>query len=245
MCKFLTNRSVIIVLALFLSIIFISAAYSKKRDVLFRETFANLDNWEPVYFPKSERHSSYTIKSSYDETYLKTESLASSSGIISKTSFNVYDYPKATWRWKAENIYKNSNATDESGDDYPIRICIVFKYEPEKAKLLESMKYSTAKLLYGRYPPHSSLGYIWANREHEEKVIASVSTEKSKMIPLQMGSKNLGKWQTQDVNIIEDYKMAFGTNPPPIASIGIMNDSDDTGENAVSYVDFVEIYREK
>jgi hypothetical protein len=245
MCKFLINRSVIIVLAIFLSIIFISAAYSKKRDVLFRETFANLDNWEPVYFPKPERHSSYTIESSHNETYLKTESLASASGIISKTLFNVYDYPKVTWRWKAENIYKNGNATDESGDDYPIRICIVFKYEPEKAELLESMKYSTAKLLYGRYPPHSSLGYIWANREHEEEVIASVSTEKSKMIPLQMGSKNLGKWQIQDINIIEDYKMAFGTNPPPVASIGIMNDSDNTGENAVSYVDFVEIYREK
>ena len=69
--------------------------------------------------------------------------------------------------------------------------------------------------------------------------------EKSKMIPLQMGSENLGRWQAQDVNIIEDYKMAFGADPPPIASIGIMNDSDNTGGNAVSYVDYVEIYREK
>ena len=63
------------------------------------------------------------------------------------------------------------------------------------------------------------------------------------MIPLQMGSKNLGRWQVQDVNIIEDYKMAFGTEPPPYAGIGIMNDSDNTGEKSASYVDFIEVYR--
>jgi hypothetical protein len=29
--------------------------------------------------------------------------------------------------------------------------------------------------------------------------------------------------------------------PPPIASLAIMNDSDNTGEKSVSYVDFMEV----
>lgn len=243
MCPFLINRSSRIILALLLTILLISTAYSEKRDILFRETFINLDDWEPVYFPKSEQHSSYTVESNGNETYLKAESSASASGIVIKKLFNVYEYPKVTWRWKAENIYEKGDASNKCGDDCPIRVYIVFKYEPEKAELFEDIKYKTAKLLYGRYPPHSSLSYIWANREYKEEFIQSAFTKKSKMIPLQMGTKNLGKWQVQDVNIIKDYKMAFGTDPPPIAGIGIMNDSDNTGEKSASYVDFIEVYR--
>ncbi|HUU39701.1 MAG TPA: DUF3047 domain-containing protein [Desulfatiglandales bacterium] len=240
---FLNNRGFIITLTFLLITIFISLAYSKGRDALFLETFANLDDWEPLYFPKTERHSSYTIESNHSKTYLKAESSASASGIVSKTLFNVYEYPKATWRWKVENIYEKADPTSKTGDDYPIRIYIMFKYDPEKAEFLESLKYNTAKLIYGKYPPHNSLAYIWANRECKEKVITSMFTEKSKMIPLQMGDNNLNSWQMQDLNIIEDYKMAFGTEPPPIAGIGIMNDSDDTGEKSVSYLDFIEVYR--
>jgi hypothetical protein len=65
------------------------------------------------------------------------------------------------------------------------------------------------------------------------------------MILLQMGAKNLGTWQIEDQAIIEDYKRAFGTDPPPIASIAIMNDSDNTGEESISYLDYIEVYRQE
>ncbi|MEK7842337.1 MAG: DUF3047 domain-containing protein, partial [Deltaproteobacteria bacterium] len=60
---------------------------------------------------------------------------------------------------------------------------------------------------------------------------------------LQQGSVNVGKWETEEVNIIDDYKSAFGEAPPPVATIAIMNDSDNTGEKAISYVDYIEVYK--
>jgi hypothetical protein len=36
---------------------------------------------------------------------------------------------------------------------------------------------------------------------------------------------------------------AFGEDPPSVANLAIMNDSDNTGESAVSYIDYIEIYR--
>lgn len=219
--------------------------YSQERKVLFREDFNNLDNWKPVYFPKIERHTSYTVESDRQKTFLRAESRSSASGIVFKHPFNVHEYPRVTWRWKAENTYEKGNARSKSGDDYPIRVYVIFKYDPEKVGFLDRAKYEMAKLIYGEYPPHSSLNYVWANREHKEQVITSTYTKKSKMIPLQMGGKNLGTWQIEDQAIIEDYKRAFGTDPPPIASIAIMNDSDNTGEESISYLDYIEVYRQE
>ena len=113
---------------------------------------------------------------------------------------------------------------------------------PDKAGFRQKLKYKAAKVLYGEYPPDSALSYIWANKEYRERILASKYTDRAKMILLQRGRSNVGKWQEHEVNILEDYKKAFGKSPPAVASIAIMNDSDNTGESSVSYVDYIEIY---
>ncbi|NIS60718.1 MAG: DUF3047 domain-containing protein [Proteobacteria bacterium] len=218
-------------------------AHSEEENPLFREDFNDLNSWKPLYFPKIKKHTSYTIESNGSENYLKAESNASASAVLYRKDFNIYQYSRMRWRWKVENVYTNGDAKTKSGDDYPLRIYIVFKYDPEKAGFMEKVKYNAAKLIYGEYPPHSGLNYIWANREHEETIIINAFTEKSKMILLQKGNSNIGKWLNEDVNIRKDYEEAFGEKPPPIASIAIMNDSDNTGEKSISYLDYIELYR--
>jgi hypothetical protein len=63
------------------------------------------------------------------------------------------------------------------------------------------------------------------------------------MIILQKGKQKIGAWVEETVNIVEDYRKAFGKDPPTEAGIAVMNDSDNTGERAVSYVDFVEVFK--
>jgi hypothetical protein len=183
------------------------------------------------------------IESNGSASYLKAESNASASAVLYKKEFNIYRYSRMRWRWKVENVYRKGDAKTKSGDDYSLRIYIIFKYDPEKAGFLERLKYNAGKLIYGEYPPHSSLNYIWANREHGETIITNTYTEKSKMVLLQKGDANVGKWLIHDVNVLEDYEDAFGEKPPPIASIAIMNDSDNTGEKSISYLDYIEVYR--
>lgn len=218
------------------------SAYSENANILFNENFHDLTNWKPLYFPKIEKHSSYEIEVKGNDSYLKTTSNASASGIVYKEEFNVYEFPNVAWQWRVENVYKNGDAKTKAGDDYPLRIYIIFKYDPEKAGFWDKVKYKAAKLVYGEYPPHSSLNYIWANKEHDKSLITSAYTEKSRMILLQQGASNIGKWLTQDINIIEDYKTAFGTPPPATGSIAIMNDSDNTKEESTSYINFIKVY---
>ncbi len=63
------------------------------------------------------------------------------------------------------------------------------------------------------------------------------------MIFLEKGGSRVGQWVDEEVNIVKDYEETFGKKPPRRATIGIMNDSDNTGEKATSYVEFIEVYK--
>lgn len=209
-----------------------------------RDDFENLDKWKPLNFEKIEKHTQYSIdKGNPHGSYLKAESDNSASGLIWEKSFNVNDSPLLQWKWKVSNIYSKGNAKEKSGDDYPIRIYVMFEYDPETAGFWESALYESAKLFYGEYPPHSSLNYIWANKDYEEEILPNPFTEKAQMILLQKGKLNVGKWMTEEVNILEDYRKAFGEDPPNNASLAIMSDSDNTGESATAWIDFIELKR--
>jgi len=211
------------------------------KRLFFREDFKTLDNWRPLYFPKIKKHSSYTIEKQGLESLLKAESDSSASGLILKREFNVCEFPNVCWRWQVENVYARADIKTKAGDDCPLRICVLFKYDPENAGIFERLQYTAARLIYGEYPPHSSLNYVWASEECRERVLASPYTEKSKMILLQKGTAKIKTWQREEINIVHDYHEAFGGKAPETASIAIMNDSDNTGEKSVCYVDYLEI----
>lgn len=217
--------------------------YAQEQEIFFREDFNDLKNWEPLYFPKIKEHTRYSIENDDKGKYLKAESSSSASGIIFSKEFNVFEYPKLRWRWKVSNTFKRGDAREKSGDDYPMRVYIMFKYDRDASSFKKKIKYGLAKTLYGKYPPHSSLNYIWANRPHNENIITNTYSSESKMVILQTGDNNAGRWIEQEIDIIEDYHKAFREDPPSSGSLAIMNDSDNTGEKAVSYVDYIEIYR--
>ena len=210
-----------------------------------REDFSNLQQWKPLEFPKINAHSNYEIVMGKDgETLLKASSKASASGLIWKKRFNIYKFPRIKWRWKINSVYTKGNALEKSGDDYPLRIYVIFNYDPQKADFWMRARYSTAKLLYGQYPPHSSLNYIWANRPHKQKILNSAYTDSAKLIVLQAGAAKAGSWVNEEVNALEDYREAFGGDPPEEASLAVMNDSDNTGESSVSFLEFIEVIAE-
>jgi hypothetical protein len=223
-----------------------SMAFGQRdADVFLREEFDSLDRWSPFFFEKIPEHTVYEVVSEGGVSMLRARSEGSASALILKERFDVYKFPRLRWRWKVSNVFQKGNALTKEGDDYPLRIYVIFRYDPDKAGFWERLKYSSAKLIYGEYPPHSSLNYIWANRPHKDQVLTSPYTGRSKMIPLRFGQGSSGRWFVEEVNILKDYRRAFGQDPPSIASLAIMSDSDNTGEKVVSYIDFIEIFGSK
>ncbi len=234
------SRAFVLLIALIVPAIGHSQTRSEK--VFLQENFDTLQHWEPLTFPKIKRHSEYTIVTDKRGSSVRAESRGSASGLQYRKTFNVYEYPNIRWRWMAENVYEKGSVKTREGDDYPIRMYIIFSYDPEKAGFFTRLKYGSAKLVSGEYPLHSALNYIWANNNYDRKIISSAYTDKSKMM-IKRGPSDVGAWHVEEANILEDYQAAFGKDPPAKAGIAIMNDSDDTGESSVSYVDFIEVYR--
>ena len=211
------------------------------EEVLFREEFENLDKWKILTFPGIPETSRYGVGFEEGVSCLKAESSDSASGLIYTGEYQVRKWPGLRWRWRTDHVYRGGDARKKDGDDYPLRLYVLFPYDPELADLKKKVIFGAARVLHGEYPPQSALNYIWANREHEERFIPNAYTGRSVMI-VRRGPGDTGAWHEEKVNVVEDYRQAFGREPPPRARLAVMNDSDDTGEKSVSFIDYIEVF---
>lgn len=234
------------IILLFLSLSYASIAIGQEpsnggASILLREDFHNLDDWEPLTFPKIKQHSKYKVIEENGVFALQAISQSSASGLKFRKQFNIKEFPIVRWKWKVTNTLSKGDATKKSGDDYPIRIYINYKYNPETASFGEGLKYGAAKTLYGEYPPHSALNYVWANKKRSKEIITSPYSDRVKMIPIDSGDEKLDQWVSHEVNVLEDYKRAFGEEPPAEASLAIMSDSDNTAQSTQAFIEFIEV----
>ena len=63
------------------------------------------------------------------------------------------------------------------------------------------------------------------------------------MIPVDAGPEKVNTWQEHTVDIVRDYRLAFGQDPPATATLAVMNDSDNTHESARAWIDYIRIFR--
>ncbi len=193
-------------------------------------------DWQPLTFAHIPRHTRYSLVA--DATagvVLKAEAVAAASGLIRKLDLPAAERPRLAWRWKAANLIAAGDVRRKEGDDYPARIYVSFKYSPERVSLLDRVKYTTARVLYGEYPPHAGLNYIWDARAPVGTVVPNPFTERVQMIVVESGADRLSQWLAYERDIVADYRRAFGEDPPPISGIALMTDADNTGETAVAY----------
>lgn len=208
---------------------------------VIRENFENLNDWKPLRFDKTKKDTVYSAGVDDGVTCLKAESESSASAILCNKEFDVYQYPVVKWKWKVSNVYKKGDIRKKESSDSPARLYVMFKYDPEKAGFFTRIKYSLAKKIYGQYPPDSALCYVWESRSHKDRIIQSPSYGQIKYIVLEAGDEQVGKWRDEEVDILKDYKKAFGKLPPRIAGISFMNNSDNTEESSTSWLTSLEV----
>nr|MBI3613795.1 DUF3047 domain-containing protein [Nitrospirota bacterium] len=191
--------------------------------------------WKPLTFKKIERHTSYSLVKDGGSVVVKAVSEAASSGLTREIRINLKDYPIIQWRWRVSNIYKNGDVSKKEGDDYPARIYITFEYDAGKVGLLEKTKYETIRLLYGEYPPIGAINYIWESKAPRGTIVPNPYTDRVQMVVTESGAERLDTWITEERNLLEDYRKAFGEEPPMVSGVAIMTDSDNTKEMAIAY----------
>ena len=191
--------------------------------------------WKPLTFKKIERHTNYTLVRDGETVVVKAQAEASASGLTREIRIDPKQYPIVRWRWKVRNILKKGDVRRKDGDDYPARIYITFEYDPAKLGFFEKAKYEAVRLLYGRYPPLGAINYIWESKAPIGTMVPNPFTDRVMMFVVETGSEKLDQWVKEERNVYEDYKKAFGEEPPVISGVAIMTDTDNTGESATAY----------
>lgn len=191
--------------------------------------------WQILRFQNVAKATDYSVEADEGGTALKAVSQASASGIYTEVDLDASEFPLIAWDWKVSNLIEKGDATTKNGDDFPARIIVAFHYDPAQASAFKRVKYELVRLIYGRYPPGSALLYVWDNRLPVGTMLDNANASWAKMVILESGSSKVAQWVSERRNVSEDYARAFGSNPPRLKFIGIMTDTDDTGEEATAY----------
>ena len=200
------------------------------------------DGWKPLTFKKIPRHTAYEVVKDGNRLIVKAVSEASASGLIKQVSIDPREYSIVRWSWKVENVLKSSDVALKEGDDYPARLYITFEYDPERVGLSKKLKYNAGRAIFGDIPI-AAINYIWESKTPIGTIVENAYTDFAKMIVVESGPQRLGAWLDEERNVYEDYKRAFGEEPPMINAVAIMSDTDNTRERATAYYGDIQFLR--
>ncbi|HSO19171.1 MAG TPA: DUF3047 domain-containing protein [Desulfosarcina sp.] len=208
------------------------------------EPGAPVAGWEAMTFPNIESHTRYALVEVDGKTVLRAESDASASGMVKRIDVDPGQYPLIAWEWRVANVLAKGDVTSKAGDDYAARIYITFDEASERISFLQRTKRAAIKMLYGMSPPSAAIAYIWGNRAAMESIHPNAYTDRCRMIVVESGPVHLNRWRRYQRNIADDFRRAFGYDPPRITGIAVMTDTDNTAESATAWYGDILLERE-
>jgi hypothetical protein len=206
------------------------------------------DGWRPWGVTRFKRPTEYRLVRDDGRTVVRASATSSASGLVHPLDLDPESYQLLHWHWKVDQLISKADNTQKNAEDSPVRVVVSFAGDMEKLDFSDRMFFDQVKAFTGQQLPYATLMYIWENRADKGTVIANRHTTRIKMIVAESGREKLGTWQEETRNIHDDFKRAFGEEPGRIIAIGIMTDTDNTGENVHAYygdITFKRIARER
>lgn len=173
----------------------------------------DLSGWEEKRF---EGETEYRLFRLHNLTSLRAMSNASASGRYKKVKIDLSKTPNLHWAWKVDNLLKGVNEQTKSGDDYPARVYVVF----------------SGGLFFWRT---RAINYVWSSNQAIGTTWPNAFTKNAKMIAVESGPEQLGRWITEQRNVAEDYRKLFGEEPGKVDALAIMTDTDNSKQRAIAW----------
>lgn len=139
---------------------------------------------------------------------------------------------RVAWRWKIDHVIANADMGQKSGDDFAARFYVFFDAPMDRLTFFERTKIRLVRLIWGEDVPTAALCYVWDNKHPVGYAQASPYTRLVRVMVLQSGQENAGKWQNESRDLEADFKSQFGYDMPAITGVAVGSDTDQTGESA-------------
>lgn len=133
--------------------------------------------------------------------------------LADKDKVNIYETPILSWKARAWQLPENANEDNDKYNDAVMSIYVVFDFG--------------RVALFKKVP--KSIRYTWSSSLGKGTELSKLFGNQ-KIVVLESGNANTGRWMTFERNIVEDYRRLFGDDPPaqPLAIL-ILSDGDSTG----------------
>ena len=192
--------------------------------------------WKPWILKNVKRRTAYALAADEDDvTAVKANADDSASGLMNDLTVDPREYPVLQWRWKVANIIEGADVAKKGDNDSPARIYVAFTYDIKNVGFLERLKYEAAKRIYSDSLPLRAICYTWGNRTPKESVVPMPYTHWFSQIVLENAHSPLNEWITEERDVYEDYRKAFGEEPGEVTGVAIMTNTDNLGGQATAW----------
>lgn len=201
--------------------------------------------WEPLILLRTKNQTHYKLVSKEDRTVLHARAEKASSGLMQKVDIDPAANPWLHWQWKIADLIHSADNTHHATEDSPVRIILGFDGDKDTLPFADQILFETARVMTGYEFPYATLMYIWENKVPVGTVIRSNHSSRIKMMVAARGKNGIGEWQTFTRNIVEDYEKAFGEKPGKLIGVGVLTDTDNTGEAVEAWYGDIRLMRER
>ena len=191
-----------------------------------------LPDWIPLEFGGDRGRTSYGPESVGGRSCLLAEASGGGSGLLRLLGAEENAPGRVRWSWWVEGPVAGGDVTRKEGDDFAARVYVNFRFEPGRAGIMHRLRQRLAGRRFGGEAPGKALVYVWGNLAAAGIMIPNAYTDQAVVVVVRTGAEEAGQWWTEERDVTADFLEAFGHDPPPLHSVAIMTDADDTGSSA-------------
>lgn len=199
--------------------------------------------WEPLVLARKKVPTDYQLVSDGGRSVLHAYADKASSGLRHPVDIDINKKPWLSWSWKTAALIPGADNTARETEDSPVRIVLAFDGDHDNLSFMDTILFDTAKLLTGHDLPYATLMYIWENKAAPGTLIANTRTGRIQMMVAESGPAKVGQWVQYKRNVAEDYEKAFGEKPGKLIGVGVLTDTDNTGQQVEAWYGDIRLSR--
>ncbi len=195
--------------------------------------------WRLVRFDEKIPATQYRVREWDGVTAIEAVAEKSMALLARPVAVDLAATPVLCWRWRIDAPLTGADMATKAGDDYAARVYLSFKLAPKDMPIGTRMKLRIGRALFGPDTPDAALNYVWDNRYPVGTARWNAYTDRARMIVVESGADNAGKWVAGQRDILADFTAAFGVQQARLTSLAVASDTDNTGESAhAGFADF-------
>lgn len=196
-------------------------AFSSSRPGLVPE------GWENLVLRHDLPTTDYRVADYQGRRVLRADSDGGASGLRCRVSADAPPPAWLRWEWCTREVPSGMSVARNETDDSPARVVVAFGGDMGRLSVRDRSFFELVGLLTGERMHYATLMYVWDAQLPVESLVSYARSSRVRYLVVESGARRAGQWIGYERNIADDFRRAFGEDPGPVESVGLMTDSDD------------------